>query len=72
MHSARRFHIDGRCVNERRQIYDLNYFEDDGVERREFIDRRSEIEQRTRWVRAGKWFSVYPWMTLDKPGVGWK
>ena len=76
MHSARRSHIDRRYVNERRQIHDLNYFEDDGIERREFkgafIDRRSEIEQRTGWVRAGKWFSVYPWITLDKPGVVWK
>ena len=76
MPTTRRSHIDRRCVDERRKIHDLNYFEDDGPERREFegafIDRRSEIEQRTRWVRAGKWLSVYPWRTLYKPGIGWK
>lgn len=61
--------IDRRSIHDRRQAHDLQYFEKDFIERREFKYRRWKTERRIGWIRAGKWNSVYPWMTLEKPGV---
>jgi hypothetical protein len=56
--------IDRRSGRERRKAYNLDYFLNGGVERRNRNDRRSGIERRAAWVRVGKWYSIYPWTAL--------
>ena len=51
--------LDRRAGDERRQMYDLNYFlERGGIERRERGDRRRNGEKRAGWVRVTQWSSI--------------
>ena len=52
--------IERRFGEDRRKVYNLNYFENNGIERRHNIkDRRESVEQKKRWDRLNKWHSVY-------------
>ena len=53
-------YIDRRSGEERRQVYDSDYFENQGLERRKDKDRRRQAERRDRCVRVSNWSSVCP------------
>ena len=53
-------YIDRRSGEERRQAYDSDYFENQGLERRKNQDRRLQSERRDRCVRVSQWSSVCP------------
>ena len=53
-------YIDRRSGNDRRDVYDADYFEDGGKERRKKKDRRKGKERRDGCVKTGKWTSVCP------------
>ena len=55
-----RISIDRRSGEDRRVVYDLDYFRNDGVERRKRNkkDRRTQEERRNDWIRVSKWSSV--------------
>jgi len=53
-------YIDRRCGDDRREVYDSDYFENAGLERRRKKDRRKEEERRAGCVKSGKWTSVCP------------
>ncbi len=53
-------YVDRRSGEERRQAYDSDYFENQGLERRKEKDRRLQDERRDRCVRVSKWSSVCP------------
>lgn len=53
-------YIDRRSGDERRQVYDADYFETGGSERRNGKDRRQRDERRSSCVRVTKWSSVCP------------
>jgi len=43
-----------------RESHNLDYFENNGIENRKFIERRKpEERRRSDWIRVGKWCSVY-------------
>jgi hypothetical protein len=50
--------FDRRTDEERRDVYDLNYFENGGAERRRIVERRRNNEMRTGWQRVSQWSSV--------------
>ena len=50
--------IDRRSVADRRVAYDLDYFQNGGIERRKVKDRRSQAERRDGWIRISRWTSV--------------
>lgn len=50
--------FDRRAEEERRDVYDLNYFENGGAERRRIAERRRNNEMRTGWQRVSQWSSV--------------
>jgi hypothetical protein len=51
-------YVDRRCGEERREIYNADYFENGGVERRSGKDRRQQGERRKSYIRVSKWSSV--------------
>ena len=53
-------YIDRRSGDERRQVYDADYFEIGGSERRSGKDRRRQAERRIRCVRVSQWTSICP------------
>jgi hypothetical protein len=53
-------YVDRRSGEERRQAYDSDYFEAQGLERRKNKDRRQQAERRDRCVRVSRWSSVCP------------
>ena len=53
-----RSNMDRRSGDDRRKAYDLDYFLNGGVERRDWKERRSNAERRTGWTRVSKWASV--------------
>jgi hypothetical protein len=55
----RGYRIDRRSGVDRREVHDLNYFIEGGVERRKFEERRSELERRKSWIRVDEWISVF-------------
>ena len=59
MESAKRYGIDRRFENDKRQVYNLNYFLDGGEERRCGTERRGIDERRIGWVKTDDWQSVY-------------
>ena len=59
MASSNRYGIDRRFENDKRHVYDLNYFIDGGVERRNDRERRGRDERRVGWVKTDDWKSVY-------------
>lgn len=50
--------FDRRLEEDRRDVYDLNYFEAGGVERRRREERRHSTEKRSGWQRVSHWSSV--------------
>ncbi len=50
--------FDRRLEEERRDVYDLNYFEEGGDERRRRRERRHSGEKRNGWQRVSQWSSV--------------
>jgi hypothetical protein len=52
--------LDRRSGEDRRQAYDLDYFEQGGMERRMTDERRKADERRDQCVKVGKWTSVCP------------
>jgi len=53
-------YVDRRAGDDRRVVYDTDYFENDGLERRQGKDRRQRNERRQGCVRVSKWSSVCP------------
>ena len=53
-------YIDRRSGEERRAVYDSDYFENGGVERRHARDRRQKGERRESCIRVSDWSSVCP------------
>lgn len=50
--------IDRRKGEERRVLYNLDYFLQGRKERRQWVDRRWRKELRKGWIRVSKWISV--------------
>lgn len=50
--------FDRRLDEDRRGVYNLNYFEKGGTERRHIAERRSSAEKRAGWQRVSQWSSV--------------
>lgn len=55
---VRRSDMDRRSGEDRRREYDLDYFSNGGVERRNWKEQRSNEERRVGWTRVSKWSSV--------------
>lgn len=53
-------YVDRRSGDDRRLVYDSDYFANNGIERRSGGDRRQPIERRDGCVRVSKWSSVCP------------
>ncbi len=51
-------YLDRRSGDDRRQVYDSDYFINGGVERRTGKDRRQQGERRDGYIRISKWSSV--------------
>jgi hypothetical protein len=58
MLEMRRLFIDRRSGEDRRKVYDLDYFLNGGIERRSWKERRSQVERRGDWLRVDEWVSV--------------
>lgn len=52
--------IDRRSGEDRREAYDLDYFQNKGIERRVGDDRRQDLERRDSCIRVSKWTSICP------------
>ncbi len=52
--------VDRRKGEDRRQVYDADYFENGGAERRKTKERRRQDERRKGCIRVSKWSSVCP------------
>jgi hypothetical protein len=53
-------YLDRRSGDDRRAHYDLDFFEQGGLERRRSIEPRQEGERRAQWVKVSQWSSVCP------------
>jgi hypothetical protein len=53
-------YVDRRSGDDRRMVYDSDYFENGGLERRQGKDRRQPDERRHGCVRVSQWSSVCP------------
>jgi hypothetical protein len=53
-------YVDRRSGDDRRAVYDSDYFENGGPERRQPKDRRQQEERRQNCVRVSRWSSVCP------------
>ena len=51
-------YLDRRSGDDRRQVYDSDYFLNGGVDRRSGKDRRQQGERRDGYIRVTKWSSV--------------
>jgi hypothetical protein len=51
-------YVDRRSGEDRRIVYDFDYWDSRGVERRSSKDRRQLKERRTGCVKVSKWSSV--------------
>jgi hypothetical protein len=51
-------YIDRRSGEDRRQVYDADYFQNDGLERRSGKERRQHYERRKNFIRVSEWSSV--------------
>ena len=58
LRDTKRALLDRRSEFDRRNVYDLDYFQTDGKERRKLNNRRSTSERRAGWLRINKWLSV--------------
>ena len=53
-------YVDRRSGQDRRVEYDLDYFEEDGTERRDGKERRRKGERRDHCIPVSDWSSVCP------------
>ncbi len=53
-------YLDRRSGEDRRQVYDSDYFENGGIERRKGRARRKQGERREDCVRVSEWSSICP------------
>ena len=51
-------YVDRRSGEDRRQVYDFDYWDSRGLERRLAEDRRQQKERRTLCVKVSQWSSV--------------
>jgi hypothetical protein len=51
---------DRRSGEDRREAYDLDYFQNDGFERRIGGERRQNEERRDNCIRVSQWTSICP------------
>ena len=51
-------YVDRRSGEDRRQIYDADYFQNGGLERRSGKERRRQYERRKDCIRVSKWSSI--------------
>ena len=51
-------YVDRRSGEDRRKVYDAEYWESRGLERRIDRERRQLKERRSSWVRITEWSSV--------------
>ena len=58
MSAIDRADIDRRSAADRRCVYDLDHFQNGGIERRKGKERRSQTERRDGWIRISSWASV--------------
>ena len=61
--------LDRRCEDDRRQVYDADYFENRGAERRKGKERRQQGERRRGCIRVSKWSSVFVDDTGDESDI---
>jgi hypothetical protein len=52
--------LDRRCGDDRREAYDLGYFENGGIEKRGGVESRQKKERRAQCVNVSQWSSVCP------------
>ena len=53
-------YLDRRSGEDSRQVYDADYFQNDGFERRSGKERRQPHERRKGYTRVSDWSSVCP------------
>lgn len=53
-------YMDRRSGEDRRAVYDSDYFENGGMERRRGTDRRQMEERRDNCIRVSDWTSICP------------
>ncbi|MBW2432818.1 MAG: hypothetical protein JRF36_04400 [Deltaproteobacteria bacterium] len=53
-------YVDRRSGDDRRAVYDSDYFDGGGLERRNGRDRRQQDERRDKCFRVSRWSSVCP------------
>jgi hypothetical protein len=51
-------YVDRRSGEDRRQVYDADYFQNGGLERRSGKERRRHYERRKDCIRVSKWSSI--------------
>ena len=51
-------YIDRRSGEDRRQVYDADYFRYGGTERRTGKERRRNYERRKNFIRVSEWSSI--------------
>jgi len=51
-------YVDRRSGDDRRQVYDTDYWQSGGEERRSAEDRRQQKERRASYVKISNWSSV--------------
>jgi len=57
--AVKRSLFDRRSGEDKRKLYNLDYFSDGGKERRKGKERRQSDERRTGWARVYNWCSVF-------------
>jgi hypothetical protein len=51
-------YVDRRSGEDRRQVYDADYFQNGGKERRSGIERRQQNERGKNFIRVSEWSSI--------------
>ena len=51
-------YVDRRSGEDRRQVYDADYFQNGGLERRSGKERRRSYERRKDCIRVSEWTSI--------------
>ncbi len=51
-------YIDRRSGEDRRQVYNADYFQNGGLERRSVKERRQQKERRKNFIGVSKWSSI--------------
>ena len=53
-------YVDRRSGEDRRVGYDLDYFQEDGTERRKNKERRGKVDRREDYIPVSDWTSICP------------